>query len=110
MTPAWPRCPAAIPAADGAVLSEQAFVLRFSGVAGDRLLVVNLGIEHDYTPCPEPLLVAPEGCLWTVQWSSEAPEYGGAGIVNPCRSDGWHLGALCAVLLAPAKWRNDARG
>ncbi len=45
---------------DGAVLSSEAFVLRFfggEGAAGDeRLLIVNLGIDLHLDPAPEPLL------------------------------------------------------
>ena len=32
--------------------------------------------------------------------SSEAPRYGGAGIVNPCREEGWKLPGESAVLFS----------
>src|SRR5687767_11063111 len=65
---------------DGANVAPQVLVLRYQGGAeGDRLLIVNLGCDVDLSPVPEPLLAPPADCRWTVQWSSEAPRYGGAG-------------------------------
>ena len=65
---------------DGAVLSSEAFVLRFFGDAGDdRLLLVNLGIDLHLDPAPEPLLAPPTDSEWTTLWSSEDPKYGGIG-------------------------------
>jgi maltooligosyltrehalose trehalohydrolase len=64
----------------GAVLGAEAFVLRFFGESGDdRLLVVNLGRDLDYTPAAEPLIVSPENSMWRIAWSSEDPRYGGSG-------------------------------
>jgi maltooligosyltrehalose trehalohydrolase len=87
---------------DGAVLAEQAFVLRyFDGAADDRLLLVNLGRELSFDPAPEPLLAPPAGCRWTVRWSSEDPRYGGFG-TPPVESDqGWRLPAESAIVLHP---------
>src|SRR5688572_3103732 len=65
---------------EGAVIAPQVLVLRYQGGAeGDRLLIVNLGCDLDLSPVPEPLLAPPAGCRWIVQWSSEAPRYGGGG-------------------------------
>src|SRR5206468_3160504 len=67
---------------DGAVLGEEAFVLRYFGENNDdRLLIVNLGTDLHMTIAPEPLLAAPHGKTWDTQWSSEHPKYGGCG--NP---------------------------
>ena len=86
---------------EGATFSRDAFVLRFFGQDGDdRLLVVNLGADLDYEPAPEPLLASPTGRRWQLLWSSEAPRYGGAGIVNPCREEGWKLPGESAVLFS----------
>jgi maltooligosyltrehalose trehalohydrolase len=63
----------------GAVLGECAFLLRFLCDAGDRLLLVNLGLELELRPAPEPLLASPSGTSWQVVWSSEDPKYGGTG-------------------------------
>jgi maltooligosyltrehalose trehalohydrolase len=64
----------------GAVLGEEAFLLRYFGEAGDdRLVLVNLGRDLDLEHAPEPLLAPPRGLAWAMLLSSEAPEFGGAG-------------------------------
>jgi maltooligosyltrehalose trehalohydrolase len=85
---------------DGAVLGEQALVLRWSGEAGShRLLVVNLGPELLLDVVPEPSLAPPPAARWEVLWSSDDPRYGGPGTV-PIETDaGWRLPAEAAVLL-----------
>ena len=84
-------------ACDGAVLTEQAFVLRFFHPAGDRLVLVNLGPEASLVPS-EPLLA--RSGAWELLFSSEDPRYGGSGTlpIEPA-SGAWHLPAACAVLL-----------
>jgi maltooligosyltrehalose trehalohydrolase len=89
---------------DGAVLGEQALVLRWSGDAGsDRLLLVNLGPELLLDVVPEPLLAPPPAARWDVLWSSDDPRYGGPGTA-PIETDaGWRLPAEAAVLLGAAR-------
>ncbi len=89
---------------DGAVLGESAFVLRFFGESddADRLLLINLGADRLLAPAPEPLLAPPNGSPWSVLWSSEAPAYGGEGVVPPDTKEGWRVGGESAVLLAPS--------
>jgi maltooligosyltrehalose trehalohydrolase len=86
---------------DGAVLAGEAFVLRlFGGDGDDRLLLVNLGRDLDLRPAPEPLLAPPEGGRWRLLWSSEHPDYGGAG-TPPAEGDfGWHLPGHAALVMA----------
>src|SRR5581483_11533710 len=67
---------------DGAVLADEAFLLRYFGAhigcpGDDRLLIVNLGRDAALSVAPEPLLAPPEGCVWELLWSSENPRYGG---------------------------------
>ena len=77
---------------DGAVVGSSAFVLRYAGQGGDdRLLLVNLGADLDYRPAPEPLLAPPVGRVWSLVWSSDSPQYGGPGIVEPLTDLGWVL-------------------
>jgi maltooligosyltrehalose trehalohydrolase len=65
---------------DGAVLGEEAFVLRYFGEQDDdRLLIVNFGRDLVLLPCPEPLLAPVPGHDWKLLWSSEDPRYGGDG-------------------------------
>ena len=88
---------------DGAVLSDRAFVLRYSSRdGGERLLIVNLGETLDLAPVPEPLLAPPEGQHWEAVWSSEAPRYGGEGATPPEQDGRWHLLARSATVLASA--------
>jgi maltooligosyltrehalose trehalohydrolase len=88
---------------DGAVLSREAFVLRyFDGAQGDRLLLVNLGRELSIDPAPEPLLAPPGGAHWELRLSSDDPRYGGFGTAPIEGDEGWHLAAESAIVLRPA--------
>ena len=73
---------------DGAVLATDCFLLRFfsSNPTDDRLVLVNLGRDLNFSPSPEPLLAPPECCEWKILWSSEDPKYGGEG-TPPLDSD-----------------------
>jgi maltooligosyltrehalose trehalohydrolase len=87
---------------EGAVLSADAFVLRFFGSDDDdRLLVVNFGRDLHLDPAPEPLLAPVWRHEWQVLWSSEAPCYGGTG-TPPLESDeNWRIPGEAAVVLRP---------
>src|SRR5262245_5228530 len=88
---------------DGAVLGEQAFVLRFfEDDRKDRLLLVNLGRELHMLSCPEPLLAPPAESRWRVILSTEDPAYGGSGIglVDTDR-EGWRVPGEATVVLIP---------
>ncbi len=91
---------------DGAVLGDEAFVVRFfsppstSASAGDRLLLVNLGRDLRLDILPEPLLASPEGTRWTLLWSSEGASYGGCGTAAVETDEGWRLPGHAAVVLA----------
>jgi maltooligosyltrehalose trehalohydrolase len=93
----------------GAVLSDDAFLLRFlRGGEGDRLLIVNLGRDLHFEPAPEPLLAPPTGCRWGVLWSSESPDYGGSGTPDPDR-ESWLIPGRAAVVLHPLMNREDCK-
>lgn len=64
---------------DGAVLGDCAFVLRYFCDEGDRLVIVNLGLDLHLDQAPEPLLAPPRDACWELIWSSERYEYGGGG-------------------------------
>lgn len=93
---------------DGAVLADEAWMLRFfDGDGRDRLLIVNLGGDVVLDPAPEPLLAPVEGHGWRLLWSSEAPCYGGAGIV-PLDPEGiWRLPGQAAIVLVPDGGASD---
>jgi maltooligosyltrehalose trehalohydrolase len=87
---------------DGAVLGENAFVLRFFGPAeDDRLLLVNLGVDLELHAMPEPLLAPPEGHDWRLLWSSEHPAYGGSGAPAPSPDEAWVLPGHAALVMTP---------
>ncbi len=86
---------------DGAVLSRDSFILRFfsQDFRDDRLLVINLGREINFSPSPEPLLAPPANSEWQLLWSSDHPKYGGDSTA-PLDSDlNWVIPARCAAAL-----------
>ncbi len=86
---------------DGAVLSDEAFVLRFFGKdwGDDRLLLVNMGIDLVLHPAPEPLLAPPTEYQWELRWSSEDPRYGGTGTAQIETKEGWFIPGHAAVVM-----------
>ncbi len=84
---------------DGAVLGSHAFAIRYFEEAGlDRLLIVNLGADLHLVPAPEPLLAPHPGGYWDLVWSSNHPQYGGLGALNPLTEKGWHIPAESATV------------
>jgi maltooligosyltrehalose trehalohydrolase len=98
-------------APEGAVLAPSAFLLRYpGGPDGDRLLLVNLGTDLDVRPVPEPLLAPPSGTHWALQWSSQAPAYGGSG-TPPIRPHSLlHVPGESALLLQSVPGPVDEEG
>ena len=87
---------------DGAVLGDDAFVVRFFGERDDdRLMLVNLGADLVLDILPEPLLAPPADTRWTLLWSSEHPRYGGGGAVAPPSIGVWTLPGHAALVLRP---------
>src|SRR5205085_5522360 len=86
---------------DGAVLGRRAFVLRYFAdkPEDERLLLVNFGKQTVFSPAPEPLLAPPDNYEWETMWTSEAPEYGGIGMLPVANDIGWTLFAEAAVAL-----------
>ena len=86
---------------DGAVLSSDSFVLRYFAdrPEEERLLVVNLGSLHKFSPAPEPLLAPADGYEWQTLWASEWAKYGGLGQRTIVHENGWTLFAEETVAL-----------
>jgi len=84
---------------DGAVLRDNAMVLRYFGGGEDYLLVVNLGCDLNLAPAPEPLLAAPGPDGWSLVWSSESVSYGGSGTPLLNSDSEWRIPGEAAVLL-----------
>jgi maltooligosyltrehalose trehalohydrolase len=88
---------------DGAVIGDEALVLRFFGAEGDdRLLILNLGRDVVLLPMPEPLLAPSGRGPWRLFWSSEEPRYGGSGTPPFTPNASWRLAAHSAIVLLPA--------
>jgi maltooligosyltrehalose trehalohydrolase len=86
---------------DGAVLTDECFVLRFFGEDGDdRLLLVNYGRDAKPSCLAEPLIAAPGGRKWETIWSSEDQKYGGSGTVPFEFEDGLYILGESACVLA----------
>jgi maltooligosyltrehalose trehalohydrolase len=86
---------------DGAVIGNQAFLLRYFGAEeNDRLLVINFGADLRYIPAPEPLIAPSPHGPWTLIWSSDSPRYGGPGVIPPLTDEGWQIPGMSASLYA----------
>jgi len=87
---------------DGVALGDDAWLLRYFAEDGlDRLLIVNLGRDQMFDPAADPLFAPVLGQNWRLHWSSEAPRYGGGGILDPLSDEIWRLPGRAALLLAP---------
>ncbi|HMC28957.1 MAG TPA: DUF3459 domain-containing protein, partial [Verrucomicrobiae bacterium] len=92
---------------EGAVLAQEAFVLRFFGSDQNkdpelqRLVIVNFGFDLHLNPAPEPLLAPLEGHRWKLIWSSEDPCYGGSGTPAVETEQNWRIPAHATVVLTP---------
>jgi maltooligosyltrehalose trehalohydrolase len=94
---------------DGAVLGNEAFLVRFFAEGDDRLLIVNFGRDLRLDPAPEPLLAPPENRRWQVLWTSEDQRYGGMGTPDVDTEEGWRIQGHAAVLLLPVEVEDGRR-
>ena len=85
---------------DGAVIGEHALLIRYltPDPAGHRLLLLNLGRDLHVGVVAEPLLAPPPGHAWNVAWSSEHPDYDGAGRRPLDPTQFWILPSDCALV------------
>jgi maltooligosyltrehalose trehalohydrolase len=84
---------------DGAVLGASAIVLRYFSPSEHLILIVNLGVDLDLSPAPEPLLAPPGPDGWTLIWSSESIAYGGRGTAPLWPESRWRIPGEAALLL-----------
>lgn len=88
---------------DGSVIGPEALLLRYFCSHGDRLIIVNLGMDLGLDPAPEPLLAPPLDMTWNVMWASTDPRYGGCGTPELDTLDNWQIPGLSAFVLGPEK-------
>ena len=84
---------------DGAVIDQEAFVVRYFGDNDDRLLLINLGPDIQRASIAEPLIAPPSDLGWQQLWSSEDVIYGGCGAAPVERGGEWRIPAHSATLL-----------
>lgn len=85
---------------DGAVLKDQAFLIRFFDEQyGDRLILINFGTDYPMNPAPEPLLAPYPKTRWEILWTSESLTYGGSGTPN-LNEGTWTLQGRSAIILS----------
>jgi maltooligosyltrehalose trehalohydrolase len=93
-------------AIDGSVLAPEALALRYWADTpdGERLLIVNLGLDLAAGSIADPLVAPPQGYDgWDVLWSSEHPDYGGMGTPDVLNERGWRVPGHSAVVLGPGR-------
>ncbi|MGB3339842.1 MAG: malto-oligosyltrehalose trehalohydrolase [Devosia sp.] len=85
---------------DGAVIGDGALLIRYltPDPAGHRLLLLNLGRDLQIGVVAEPLLAPADGHRWSVAWSSEHPDYDGAGRRPIDPEQFWILPSDCALV------------
>jgi maltooligosyltrehalose trehalohydrolase len=87
---------------DGAVLSDHSFIIRYFLTDGlDRIMLVNLGVDLNYNPAPEPLIAPPENMNWELLWSSEDPKYGANGIPDFPENSNWIIPGHSTTIFKP---------
>jgi maltooligosyltrehalose trehalohydrolase len=86
---------------DASSVDDAVFFLRYRG-DGDRLLVVNLGVEAQLELMNDPLLAPPRDGTWVLAWSSDAVEYGGPGTVDFTADAPWRVPARSLAVLKGA--------
>lgn len=86
---------------DGAILGDSALVIRWflDDPAEHRLLLINLGRDLQFGVLAEPLMAPPQGRRWVIAWSSEHPDYDGAGRRPIDLEQFWILPADTALVL-----------
>jgi maltooligosyltrehalose trehalohydrolase len=89
---------------EGAVLATEAFLLRYFGDEGDRLVLVNLGRDLQWRPVADPLVAPTAGCDWKLLWSSEDPRYGGLG-TRALDTQNWYVPGHAAIVLTSSRLR-----
>lgn len=94
-------CQEATRRVDGAVLGGRALLLRYMTPAPEehRLILFNIGRDLPMAVTAEPLLAPPDGHVWSLAWSSEHPDYDGAGRRPVDPDHFWILPGDCTVVL-----------
>lgn len=83
---------------ESAAPTSAVLLIRYISDDGHRLLIVNLGPDH-LSPMNDALYAPLTGTRWALQWSSEHPDYDGAGSVPFVGAGRWLIRSSAAMLL-----------
>jgi maltooligosyltrehalose trehalohydrolase len=64
------------------------------------LLIINLGRQLEIATLGEPLLAPAKDSAWKLIWSTDAPRYGGPGVIDPLANVRWTLPPHSAMLFS----------
>jgi maltooligosyltrehalose trehalohydrolase len=78
--------------------AEDTVLVRYLAAGAHRLLIVNLG-DDVLLPMNDPLLAPARGGGWTHLWSSEHPDYDGAGVIPFLEANPWRIPGRSASLI-----------
>ncbi len=92
---------------DGIPLTVDFFLIRYFSRYGERLILINLGVDFTIFPASEPLLAPPTEHEWKSMWSSELPKYGGFGYQKIPDKGNWKITGHSATVLYPEKIGNS---
>jgi len=94
---------------DGSVLTDDFFIIRYFSKYGERLLIINLGVDFFINPPSDPLLAPPENSEWKLKWTSEKPQYGGFGDRKIPENGNWTItGHSTSILFAEKKTHENS--
>src|SRR5690606_21807752 len=93
---------------DASAPTPDLLLVRCWAGTDEYLLAVNMGADCHRARCSDPLVALPASATWQLAWSSEAPEYDGAGAPIP-GDDTWTVaGHASTVLRAVTKGGTSA--
>jgi maltooligosyltrehalose trehalohydrolase len=92
---------------DGAVLSDNCFLLRYFLDDNDWLTIFNIGKDLHLNPAPEPLLAPPENKEWDIYWSTEESDYLGYGTPAYETEENWRITGYSAAIFISTRIKDE---
>jgi maltooligosyltrehalose trehalohydrolase len=93
-----------------AVLGTDCLAIHYAGdEKTTRLVLVNFGSDLHLHVLSQPLLAPPPGTRWKFLWHSNDLPYGGSGVAELERDDGWMIAGEAAMVLSPEPISDSAK-
>src|SRR5262249_55716313 len=93
-----------------AILSADCLAIHYAGdEKTTRLVIVNFGSDLHLRVLSQPLLAPPPGAHWKFLWHSNDLPYGGPGVSELERDDGWLIAGEAAMVLSPEPIGDSAK-